>query len=274
MAGMHECPNLLQYRNHGSPCFSSIKHNWFYSGVEDPDLDVDGQIRWCTTVLHLTEGCSRPADLHVFIRVSSIVGGSQLTDLLLLWIVFVGWWDVLIAAVIRQLVGFQIISGICPQISSNLQLEIHLLSWLRRPLNSLVFPQNLGCYMYGLLNHFITSNLEDQGAYCSLASTPWTWSAWGDLPWVQDSHWHSSGGHWGTQAIIPLQGTCTRWQGIIWKKDSSKQSLMEKQCWWPASIDTKDLSKYIMRRANALMIQNHHSYRTSLNSSHLHDRPS
>ena len=40
----------------------------------------------------------------------------------------------------------------------------------------------------------------------SLASTPQTCSAWLDLPGVQDSQWYSSGGHWGTQAITPLQG--------------------------------------------------------------------
>ena len=41
-------------------------------------------------------------------------------------------------------------------------------------------------------------------AYSSLASTPQTCSAWLDLPGVRDSHWCSSGGHWGTQAITPL----------------------------------------------------------------------
>ena len=48
-------------------------------------------------------------------------------------------------------------------------------------------------------------------AYSSLASTPQTCSAWLNLPEVRDSHWYSSGGHWGTQANTPLQGTCTRW---------------------------------------------------------------
>ena len=65
--------------------------------------------------------------------------------------------------------------------------------------------------MNGLLTYCITPNLEDQGAYFSLASIPQTCSAWLDLPEVQDFHWCSSGGHWGTQAVTPLQGTCTRW---------------------------------------------------------------
>ena len=72
------------------------------------------------------------------------------------------------------------------------------------------------------LTHCITSNLEDQGAYCSLASTPHTCSAWLDLPGAQDSHWYSSGGHWGIQAIIPLQGRCTWW----WSSCRRPKSMM------------------------------------------------
>ena len=49
-------------------------------------------------------------------------------------------------------------------------------------------------------------------AYTSLASTLQTCSAWLDLPGVRDWHQYSCGGHWGMQAITPLQGTCTQWR--------------------------------------------------------------
>ena len=55
------------------------------------------------------------------------------------------------------------------------------------------------------MNPLHSLNLEDQGADCSLASTPQTCSAWLDLPGVQDSHWCGCGGHWGPQSgLYPI----------------------------------------------------------------------
>ena len=82
------------------------------------------------------------------------------------------------------------------------------------------FCNTWGVYSNGLLTHCTTPNLADQGTYFSLVSTPQTCSAWLDLPGVQDSHW--SGGYWGTQAITPLQGTCTRWWWIFIIQDKMR----------------------------------------------------
>ena len=112
--------------------------------------------------------------------------------------------------------GFPDESGFHPQASSCLQLEIHLLPRPRCSLNSLfAFLLHLRFYTNSLLAHCIALNLEDQGAYFSLAPTPQTCSAWLDLPGIQDSHWYNSGGHWGTQAIPPLQVVCTGWWFVI-----------------------------------------------------------
>ena len=60
-AGVDECLSLILCRCGGSPCFSSIKQDRFYSGVENTDLD-DDEGRWCPYVLHLKESCSHPSD--------------------------------------------------------------------------------------------------------------------------------------------------------------------------------------------------------------------
>ena len=44
-AAVHECPDL-ECCSPGSRYFSFIQQDRFYCGVEDPDLDVDGQVRW------------------------------------------------------------------------------------------------------------------------------------------------------------------------------------------------------------------------------------
>ena len=51
---------------------------------------------------------------------------------------------------------------------------------------------------------------------------PQTCSAWLDMPGVQDSHWYSSGGHWGTQSDLyphrPVQlgWTCQEGRDSHW----------------------------------------------------------
>ena len=66
-AGVNKCQNLLHY-NCGSPCFSSTGQSRFYSIVEDPDLDVAGQVN-DTQMFLIWRTFLCPADLQFYITV-------------------------------------------------------------------------------------------------------------------------------------------------------------------------------------------------------------
>ena len=44
-AGVDECRGLCQCHSGGSPCSSCLQQDRCYCCVEDPDFDVDGQVR-------------------------------------------------------------------------------------------------------------------------------------------------------------------------------------------------------------------------------------
>ena len=70
MAGVDERLDLLQCCRHGSSRFSSIQQDRFYCCVEDPDFDIDVQVRLGPHVIHLKEVCSCSADSYFYISVS------------------------------------------------------------------------------------------------------------------------------------------------------------------------------------------------------------
>ena len=44
-AGVDDCLDLLQHHSRGSPCFSPVQQDMFHCGVDDSNVDVDGQAR-------------------------------------------------------------------------------------------------------------------------------------------------------------------------------------------------------------------------------------
>ena len=68
-AGDDGCLDLLHHHSPGSPCFSPVQQDMFHCGVDDSNVDVDGQAKRGPNVLHLQEGCPH-SDILTITKVS------------------------------------------------------------------------------------------------------------------------------------------------------------------------------------------------------------